>query len=68
MRPQAYLAVAAGQALYAPTLEALAEIAECATCVGDPIALVRARAPGGWRLLSDDEFDRFLGLLAARHD
>jgi hypothetical protein len=29
VRPDAYLIVAAGQRLYAPTLEELAEIAEC---------------------------------------
>jgi hypothetical protein len=68
MRPQAYLLVAAGQALYAPTLEELAEIAKCATCAGDPIELVRPHAPRGWRLLSDEEFGRFLRLLAARLD
>jgi hypothetical protein len=39
VRPRAYLIVAAGQRLDAPTL---AEIAERPTSVGDPIELVRA--------------------------
>ena len=34
VRPDAYLIVAAGQPLYAPTLEQLAEIAECAIVDG----------------------------------
>jgi hypothetical protein len=68
MRPQAYLLMAAGQPRYAPTLDELAEIAQCATCAGDPIELLRARTPRGRRLLSDDEFGRFLRLLAARLD
>jgi hypothetical protein len=68
MRPHAFLIVAAGQRLYAPTLEELAEIAECAARADDPIELLRARTPRGWRLLSDEEFDRFLRLLAAQLD
>lgn len=66
MRPDAYLIVADGQRLYAPTLEELAEIAECAARAGDSIELLRARTPRGWRQLSDEEFGHFLGLLAAR--
>jgi hypothetical protein len=66
MQPHAYLIVAAGQRLYAPTLEELAEIAECAARAGDPIELVRAGTPSGWRLLRDEEFGRFVRLLAAR--
>jgi hypothetical protein len=68
VRPDAYLMIAAGQRLYAPTLEELAEIAECAARADDPIELLRARTPRGWRLLSDEEFDRFLRLLAAQLD
>jgi hypothetical protein len=68
MRPQAFLIVAAGRRLQVPTLEELAKIAECATRAGDPIELLRARTPRGWRLLSDEEFDRFLRLLAAQLD
>jgi hypothetical protein len=66
--PHAYLIVAAGQPLYAPTLEELAEIAECAVAMGDRIELLRARTPRGWRLLGDEEFGRFLCLLASRLD
>jgi hypothetical protein len=66
MRPDAYLIVAAGQRLYAPTLDELAETAECAARAGDPIELLRARRPRGWRLVSDGEFGRFLRLLASR--
>jgi hypothetical protein len=66
MRPRAYLIVAAGQRLYAPTLEELAEIAECAARAGDPIELLRAGTPRGWRLLRDEEFGRFVRLLTAR--
>jgi hypothetical protein len=66
MRPDAYLIVAAGQPLYAPTITELAEIAECAVEAGDPIERLRARTPQGWRLLSDQEFGRFLLLLASR--
>jgi hypothetical protein len=68
MRPHDYLIVAAGQPLHAPTLEELAEIAECAARADDPTELLRARTPRGWRLLSDEEFDRFLRLLAAQLD
>jgi hypothetical protein len=68
MGPDAYLIVAAGHWLRAPTLEELAEIAECAARAGDPIELLRARTPRGWRLLSDEEFGRFLCVLAARLD
>ena len=63
-----YLLVAADQRLYAPTLDELAEIANCAIAAGDPIDLVRARAPDGWRLLSDEEFGEFLRLLATQPD
>ena len=45
--PDAYLIVAAGQRLYAPTLEELAEIAEYAARAGDPIQLLYARTPRG---------------------
>jgi hypothetical protein len=68
MRPRAYLIVAAGQRMYAPTLDELAEIAECAARAGDPIELLRAHTPRGWRCLSRKEFGRFLHLLAARLD
>jgi hypothetical protein len=68
MRPDAYLIVAAGQRLFAPTLEELVEIAECAVRAGDAIELLRARTRRGWRLLSDEEFGRFRCLLAARLD
>jgi hypothetical protein len=68
MRPDAYLIVAAGQRLYAPTLEEQVEIAECAALAGDPIELLPARTRRGWRSLSDEEFGRFLCLLAARLD
>lgn len=63
-----YLLVAAGQRLYAPTLDELAEIAQCAIAAGDPIERVRARAREGWRLLTDEEFGEFLRLLATRPD
>jgi hypothetical protein len=66
MQARAYLIVAAGQRLYAPTLEELAEIAQCAAYADDPIELLRAGTPQGWRLLSDEEFGRFLRLLASR--
>jgi hypothetical protein len=65
MRPEAYLIVAAGQPLYAPTLEELAEIAQCATHAGDPIGSLRVRMARGWRPLSDTELGRLLSLLAA---
>ena len=68
MRPDAYLIVADGQRLYAPTLEELAEIAECAARAGDPIELLGGSRPRGWRLVSDEEFGRFLRLLASRLD
>ena len=68
MRPDAYLLVAAGNALYAPTLEELTEIAECAVAAGDEIELVRARERFGWRLLRDEECGSFLRLRAARLD
>jgi hypothetical protein len=67
-RPDAYLLVAAGNALCAPTLEELTEIAECAVAAGDEIELVRARERFGWRLLRDEECVSFLRLLAARLD
>lgn len=63
-----YLLVAAGQQLYAPTLDELAEIAQCAVAAGDPIERVRARAPQGWRPLNDEEFGEFLRLLATQPD
>ena len=66
MEPDAYLMVAAGQSLYAPTLEELAEIAECAARAGDPAELLRARTPRGWRLLGEEEFGRFVRVLVAR--
>jgi hypothetical protein len=68
MRPHAYLIIAAGQRLFAPTLEELVEIAECAVRAGDAIELLRARTPRGWRLLSDEEFGHFRCLLAGRLD
>ena len=63
-----YLLVASGQRLYAPTLDELAEIAQCAVAADDRIELVRARASEGWRLLDDDEFGEFVRLLAAQPD
>ena len=63
MRPDAYLIIAAGGMLYAPTPEEFAEIAECAIEAGDRIELVRAWGDGRWRLLSRREFDRFLQAL-----
>ena len=63
-----YLLVAAGQRLYAPTLDELAEIAECAIKADDPIELVRARADGDWRLLNDQEFGEFVRLLTTQAD
>jgi hypothetical protein len=68
VRPDAYLIVAAGQLLHAPTLEELAEIAECAVAVGDRIELLRARTASGWRLLTHDESRGFSRLLASRLD
>ena len=68
MGRDAYLLVAAGNAVYAPTLEELAEIAECAVAAGDEIELLRARTRCGWRLLSDEECGSFLHRLAARLD
>jgi hypothetical protein len=65
VRPDAYLIVAAGQRLYAPTPEELAEIAECALEAGDPIEQLRAR-DGAGRPLRGHEFERFLRALAAR--
>jgi hypothetical protein len=65
MRPDAYLIVAAGQRLYAPTL---AEIAECAIVAGDRIELLRARTASGWRPLGHDESQGFSRLLASRLD
>jgi hypothetical protein len=66
VRPDAYLIVAAGRPLYAPTPEELAEIAECALEAGDRIELPRARDEGEWRLLSGREFERFLRALNLR--
>jgi hypothetical protein len=66
VRPDAYLIVAAGRRLYAPTPEELAEIAECALEAGDRIELVRARDGGAWRPLSGHELERFMRALAAR--
>jgi hypothetical protein len=66
VRPDAFLIVAAGQRLYAPTPEELAEIAECAIEAGDRIELVRARVGDAWRPLHGREFERFLRALAAR--
>jgi hypothetical protein len=51
----------------ASTFEELAEIAECAIAASDRIELLRARTPG-WRLLSHEEFGRFVRLLASRLD
>jgi hypothetical protein len=68
MRPHVYLIVAAGQPLYAPTLEELAEIAECAIDAGDEIERLLARARDGWRPLRREEFGRFLRLVVARLD
>jgi hypothetical protein len=68
MQARAYLIVAAGRRLYAPTLEELAEIAQCAAYAGDRIESLRVRAARGWRPLNDDELGRLLWLLAApRH-
>jgi hypothetical protein len=66
VRPDAYLIVAAGQRLYAPALDELAEIAECAIEAGDRIERLRAQTGEGWRPLGGGEFGRFLRLLAAR--
>jgi hypothetical protein len=66
MQPRAYLIVAAGERLYAPTLEELAEIAERAARAQDPIELLRAHTPRGWQLLRDEEFGRFVRPLTAR--
>jgi hypothetical protein len=66
VRPDAYLIVAAGRWLYAPTLAELAEVAECALDAGDRIELLRLQHSGGWRSLPECEFERFLDLLAAR--
>ena len=63
-RAGAHLVVAGGQRLYAPTLEELAEIAQCASRVGDPIELLVARTARSRGLLRDDEFAHFLRLLA----
>ncbi|MCA1681114.1 MAG: hypothetical protein LC777_20320, partial [Actinobacteria bacterium] len=53
MRPDAYLIVAAGRRLYAPTLEELAELAACAIDTGDPIRLPRVQERGaGGRCVS----------------
>jgi hypothetical protein len=68
MRPDAYLIVAAGEALYAPTLEELAEIAECAMELGDEIERLRARTSEGWRALTREELRHFPGVLAVRID
>jgi hypothetical protein len=68
MRPDAYLIGVAGQMLYAPTLAEVAEIAECAIEADDPIELLGARIPEGWRALSGKELGRFWRLLAARID
>jgi hypothetical protein len=46
VRPDAYLIVAAGQRLYAPTPEELAKIAECAFEAADEIEGLRAHAAG----------------------
>jgi hypothetical protein len=61
-----YLLIAAGHRLYAPTLDELAEIAQCAIQAGDPIEQVRASTPEGWRLLSDEEFGELLRLFATQ--
>jgi hypothetical protein len=63
---ETYLLVAVGKRLYAPSLEELAEIAECAIVAGDEIEALGARTASGWRALGRGEFGRFLGLLAAR--
>jgi hypothetical protein len=60
MRPDSDVIVAAGQLLFAASPEELAEIAECALAAGDRIELIRARDEGGWRLLTEREFKRFL--------
>jgi hypothetical protein len=66
VRADAYLIVAAGQFLFAPSPEELAEIAECAFEAGDRIELLRARDEGRWRPLSDRELERFLRSLPPR--
>jgi hypothetical protein len=66
VRPDAYLMIAAGQRLYAPALEELAEIAECAIEAEDEIERLGVRTPEGWRALDREKFGRFVGLLAAR--
>jgi hypothetical protein len=68
VRPDAYLIVAAGELLHAPTLAELAEIAECAIAAGDRAESLRARTASGWRLLSRDEWQDFSRLLARRLD
>ena len=50
--------------MHAPTLEELAEIAQCAACAGDRIESLRVPATRGWRPLGDDELGRLLWLLA----
>lgn len=66
MRPDAYLIVAAGRRLYAPTLEELAEVAACAIDAGDPIRLPRVQERGRWRPLRERDFERFVRSLADR--
>jgi hypothetical protein len=66
VRPDAYLIVAAGRWLYAPTLAELAEVAECALDAGDRIELLRVQHSGGWRPLPERESERFCHLLVAR--
>jgi hypothetical protein len=68
VRPDAYLIVAAGEVLHAPTLAELAEIAECAIAAGDRIELLRAGTAGGWRRLSHQESQVFSRPLASRLD
>ena len=63
-----YLLGASGRRLYAPSLDELAEIAQCAIKADDRIELVRARATDGWRLLNDEEFGEFVRLLTTQPD
>ena len=66
MPPDAYLIVAAGLRLYAPTPEELAEIAECAIEAGDRIELVGVRDGGRCCPLRGHDLESFLRALAAR--
>ena len=66
MRSDAYLIVAGGRRLYAPTLEELAEIAVCAIDAGDRIELLRAQEAGRLWRLRDEELERFLHSFSAQ--